>query len=185
MSPFISMMMKTEYQDKMFTLYPQPPKQVHRKKVQTLRWSKNDFDSLMELLHEECQPPLIFRNRVYQYQDLVMLLGNRKHREQFQKRQLGTGTINDYLVMITEKRRIDREEFPIINQYDAEYEETVHRFRKGPITISLTNSPNGGYGVEISFKIIPQREHYLDNHLQKVLEVIARCISSTNNKFLH
>lgn len=110
-------------------------------------------------------------NRVFRYRDLVMVItGDKNHREYYQEKQYHVEIKDNFLITVLKKVPIEKQEFPMINKYDAEYTEDLIVYRKTPITVSLNK--NNKYSVKITFELRPLREKYIDSKLDQIIKMI-------------
>lgn len=115
-----------------------------------------------------------YTNRVYRYRDLVMTIdGDKTRRDYYQEKQCCVETVDNFLINIIKKIPIEKQEFPMINNYDAEYTEHLIVYRKTPLVVLLSHdSKNNKYGVKITFELRPLREKYIDSKLDQIMKLI-------------
>jgi hypothetical protein len=114
-----------------------------------------------------------YTNRIFHYRDLIMIIDSDKNkREYYQEKQHLVEIVDNLLINVIKKSPIEKHEFPMINNYDAEYTEHLIMYRKSPLIISLCHK-NNKYNIKISFELRPLREKYIDSKLDKIIKLIS------------
>lgn len=143
------------------------------------RLSKDSFEELLERFSDRTKERIFsFENRIFIDGDMKFQLGNNGRRMYWQEKQLHTELHNNFVATVHEKETVDRMSFPIQKSYDCEYSEKVSLIKYGPLTISLSDSPEEGRGVKISFKLVPLREEYIHRNLVQALKLIEQIVGS-------